>query len=270
MGRAGTSAVPRERRASILVSERSDQIEGRNPVREALRSGRGIRRLLVAEGVTGEAIAEILRTARAAGVPVERVPRAVIDRMAASRAHQGVLAEAEAYRYRSWRDALALAAERDEPPLLVALDGVTDPGNVGSLCRSAEAAGAHGVLLSGRRSAPVTPVVEKAAAGALSHLVVDQVSSLASALADLREQGLWTVGLAASSPTPIWACDLLTEPLVLVVGAEGKGLGRLVSERADALVSIPLKGSVGSLNAAVAGAVALFETLRRRHVQRTS
>jgi len=252
------------------VSDRPDQIEGRNPVREALRSGRGIRRLLVAEGVTGDAIAEILRTARSVGVPVERVARRTIDRMAESRAHQGVIAEAESFRYRPWRGALDLAAERNEPALLLALDGITDPGNVGSLCRSAEAAGAHGVVLSLRRSASVTPVVEKAAAGALSHLVVDQVPSLASTLADLRKSGVWTVGLAAESETPIWACDLLVEPLVLVVGAEGKGLSRLVAERSDALVSIPLKGSVGSLNAAVAGAVALFETVRRRHVERTS
>lgn len=248
----------------------SDQIEGRNPVREALRSGRTIRRLLVAEGTTGDAIAQILGAARKAGVRVERVPRKTMDRMAASRAHQGVIAEAEEYRYRSWREALAIAEERKEPPLLVALDGITDPGNVGSLCRSAEAAGAHGVILSGRRSASVTPVVEKTAAGALSHLVVDRVPSLANAVVELRERGVWSVGLAATAVLPLWACDLLVEPLVLIVGAEGKGLSRLVSERADALVAIPLGGSVGSLNAAVAGAVALFETVRRRHVERTS
>ena len=245
-----------------------DQIEGRNPIREALRSGRPIRRLLVAEGSGGGPVAEIVRTARLAGIRVDRVPRRMLDEMATSRSHQGVIAEAEGYRYRSWREALELARSRSEPALLLAVDGVTDPGNLGSLLRSAEAAGAHGVLVSRRRSAPVTPVVEKASAGALEHLILDRVPNLSTTLADLRAEGIWTVGLDAHSSTSIWECDLLREPLVLVVGAEGRGLGRLVAERADALVSIPLGGNVGSLNAAVAGAVALFETRRRRHSAR--
>lgn len=238
-------------------------------MREALRGGRAIRRLLVAEGSGGGPMAEIVRTARLAGVRVERVPREMLDEMAATRAHQGVIAEAEVFRYRSWREALELARSRDEIPLLLAVDGITDPGNLGSLLRSAEAAGSHGVLMSRRRAAPVTPVVEKASAGALEHLILVRVPNLGVALADLRSEGVWTVGLDAEATTSIWDCDLLTEPLVLVVGAEGKGLGRLVSERADALVSIPLGGKVGSLNAAVAGALALFETRRRRHSQRT-
>jgi 23S rRNA (guanosine2251-2'-O)-methyltransferase len=192
----------------------------------------------------------------------------MLDEMAATRSHQGVIAEAEGYRYRSWREALELARSRGEPALLLAVDGITDPGNLGSLLRSAEAAGAHGIIVSRRRSAPVTPIVEKASAGALEHLILDRVPNLSTALADLRSEGVWTVGLDAEAPTNIWECDLLVEPLVLVVGAEGRGLGRLVSERADALVSIPLGGRVGSLNAAVAGAVALFETRRRRHSAR--
>jgi len=242
-----------------------DQIEGRNPVREALRGGRPIRRLLVAEGSGGGPIADIVKSARLAGIRVDRVPRRMLDQMATTRSHQGVIAEAEGYRYRSWREALALAHDRGEPPLLLAIDGVTDPGNFGSLLRSAEAAGCHGVLVSRRRAAPVTPVVEKASVGALEHLILDRVPNLGAALADLRSEGLWTVGLDARATTALWDCELLSEPVALVVGAEGKGLGRLVSERADALVSIPLRGRVGSLNAAVAGALALFETTRRRH-----
>ena len=248
------------------MSERADQIEGRHPVREALRSGRPIRRLLVAEGSSGGSVAEILDAAREAGIRVDRVPRSRMDRIAASRAHQGVIAEAEPYLYRSWHEALDLAHASGEPPLLLALDGITDPGNFGSLLRSAEAAGAHGVLVSKRRAAPVTPVVTKAAAGALEHLVLDRVPNLAGALAELRERGVWTVGLDAGAPASIWDCELLAEPVALVVGAEGKGLGRLVAERADVLVSIPIRGSVGSLNAAVAGAVSLYETVRRRSV----
>jgi len=248
----------------------SERIEGRNPVREALRAGRPIRRVLIAEGTTGDAVGEIIRLARAGKVRVDRVPRAVLESSAVSRAHQGVVAEVEPYRFRSWSDALELARARGEPPLILAIDGVTDPGNLGSLLRSAETAGAHGVIVGQRRTAPITPVVEKAAAGALSHLIVDRVPNLGTALGRLREEGLWTVGLAASAPGVIWECDLLAEPLVVIVGAEGKGLSRLISERADALVSIPLKGAVGSLNAAVAGAIALFEVGRRRHPQRPS
>jgi 23S rRNA (guanosine2251-2'-O)-methyltransferase len=251
------------------MSEPAAQIEGRNPVREALRSGRAIRRLLVAEGSGGGPMAEIVRTARLAGIRVDRVPRQMLDERAQTRSHQGVIAEAEGFVYRSWREALELAHSRDEKPLLLAVDGITDPGNLGSLLRSAEAAGSHGVLVSRRRAAPVTPVVEKASAGALEHLILDRVPNLGAALADLRSEGVWTVGLDADSKTSIWECELLTEPVVLVVGAEGKGLGRLVSERSDALVSIPLGGKVGSLNAAVAGALALFETRRRRHSERS-
>jgi 23S rRNA (guanosine2251-2'-O)-methyltransferase len=248
----------------------ADQIEGRNPVREALRSGRQIRRLLIAEGSGGGPVAEIVRAARLAGIRVDRVPRAMLDGMASSRAHQGVIAEAESYRYRSWHEALELARSRDEKPLLLALDGVTDPGNFGSLLRSAEAAGAHGVLLSKRRSAPVTPVVSKASAGALEHLILDRVPNLGRALEDLRESGVWTVGLSPDAEASIWDCELLAEPVALVVGGEGKGLGRLISERADALVRIPIGGKVASLNAAVAGAVSLYETMRRRHFARMS
>lgn len=252
------------------MSDAADRIEGRNPVREALRSGRPIRRLLVAEGSGRGPLEEIIRTARGAGIKVERVPREMLDRIAVTRAHQGVIAEAEAFEYRSYREALRSAEERDERPLLLALDGITDPGNLGSLLRSAEAAGAHGVLIPKHRAAAVTPVVEKASSGALEHLILDRVTNLSSALEDLKERGLWIVVLDADGSTNIWECDLLIEPVALVIGAEGRGVGRLIKERADALVSIPQAGRVGSLNAAVAGAVSLYETMRRRHSARNS
>lgn len=245
--------------------EQPDHIEGRNPVREALRAGRTIRRIFIADGVPERGtIAEIVSAARAAGVRVERVPRPVLDRAAAGRVHQGVVAEAEPYRYRSWEEAASAAKERGDPPLLLALDGITDPGNLGSLMRSAEGAGAHAVLIPRRRASPVTPVVEKASAGALEHLPIDRVPNLERALERCRNVGIWVVGLDDEAGTEIWDCELLTEPLVLVVGAEGKGLSRLVLERSDARVRIPMAGRVGSLNAAVAGAVALFEVRRMR------
>ncbi len=247
-----------------------DQIEGRNPVREALRAGRPIHRVLVADGAAARGpLAEIIASARAAGVRVDRVPREKLDRMATSRAHQGVIAEAEGFRYRSWKEALERAAEQGQKPLLLALDGITDPGNLGALLRSAEAAGCHGALIPGRRTADVTPVVEKASAGALEHLILDQVGNLARALEGLRAEGLWVVGLHGDARGTIWSCELLTEPVVLVVGAEGRGLSRLIAERADALVRIPMVGRIESLNAASAGAVALFEAARRRHAERS-
>jgi 23S rRNA (guanosine2251-2'-O)-methyltransferase len=242
-----------------------DRIEGRNPIREALRAGRRLRRIMVASGADARGgLAELLDAARAAGVPVERVPREAIDKVAVTRAHQGVVAEADPFRYRSYRDAIDEALGRGEKPLLLALDGITDPGNLGSLLRSAEAAGCHAVLVPQRRAAPVTPVVEKASAGALEHLVIDQVPNLERSLDDCRKRGLWRVGLSGESEASLWGCDLLAEPVVLVVGAEGHGLSRLIRERMDVLVQIPMAGRVGSLSAPVAGAIALFESRRMR------
>ena len=251
--------------ARAAVVDQPDRIEGRNPVREALRAGRPIRRILVAEGIAERGlVAEIIVAARSAGIRLERVPRSVLDRAAAGRVHQGVVAEAEPYRYRRWEAAVESARARGEAPLLVAVDGITDPMNLGSLVRSAEAAGAHAVIIPRRRAAPVTPAVEKASAGALEHLPVDRVPNLERALDRAKSDGVWVVALQADSDMSIWQCDLLVEPLVLIVGAEGKGISRLVSERADARVRIPMGGRVGALNAAVAGAIALFEVRRRR------
>lgn len=241
------------------------QIEGRNPVREALRAGRLIHRLVVAEGAIARgALSEILGMARRAGVPIERVPRSQLDARAQSRSHQGIIAEVEAFRFRSWREGLTLAGARGEAPLVLALDGLTDPQNVGSLMRSAEAFGAHAVLLPSRRAAPITAAVEKASAGALEHLVVDRVANLERGLAECKKEGLWVVGLDAEAERDLRQVELLSEPVVLAVGSEGTGLSRLVRDRADALARIAMAGAVGSLNAAVAGAVALYEARLRR------
>lgn len=230
-----------------------------------------MRRILIAEGGRERgSLAEIVALARGAGVRVDRLPRAAIDARARTRAHQGVLAEVEPYRFRPWREGIARAAARAEPPMLLALDGVTDPQNLGSLLRSAEAFGAHAVILPGRRAAPLTATVEKVAAGAVEHLAVDRVSSLERALADCRAEGLWIVGLAGDAEQELSGCELLGEPVVLVIGSEGRGLSRLVRERADAVARIPMAGRTGSLNAAVAGAVALYEARRRRGTPRTA
>jgi 23S rRNA (guanosine2251-2'-O)-methyltransferase len=241
------------------------QIEGRNPVREALRAGRPVRRIFVAEGaVERGALGEILSMARNSHVRVERRPRKDLDARAQSRAHQGVLAEVDEYRFRSWHEGLDLARARGEAPMLLALDGITDPQNLGSLLRSAEVFGAHAVIVSSRHSAPITAVVEKAAAGAVEHLVIDRVSSLERALADCRKQGLWIVGLTGDAPSDLRALELIAEPLVLVIGSEGRGLSRLIRERADQLARIPMTGRTTSLNAAIAGAIALYEARAAR------
>ena len=224
-----------------------------------------MRRILLAEGAVDRgSLSEILALARKAKVRVERRRRAELDARARSRAHQGVIAEVDEYRFRSWREGVELAQARREAPMLLALDGITDPQNLGSLLRSAEVFGTHAVIISSRRSAPITPVVEKAAAGALEHLIVDRVASLDRALADCRTSGLWIIGLAGDAPTGIHELELLAEPIVLVVGGEGKGISRLVRDRADQIVSIPMTGRTSSLNAAIAGAIALYEARSAR------
>lgn len=247
----------------------SEQVEGRRPVIEALRAGR-VERILIAHGAreTG-ALAEIVELASANGVRVERLPRPAIERRAQTPVHQGVLAEVASFTYRSWREGVAAARERGSEPLLLALDGVTDPHNAGALIRSAVAFGVDAVLLPSRRAVDVTPTVAKASAGAVEHVVVDRVGNLARTLASCREDGLWIVAATGEGEQDISDCSLLSEACVIVVGAEGAGVSRLVAERADARCRIPIRASIGSLNASVAGSICLWEAWRRRGVERS-
>jgi 23S rRNA (guanosine2251-2'-O)-methyltransferase len=240
------------------------QIEGRRPVIEALRAKRPISEIVIASGAKyGGVLAEIVRLARRSGVPVREVPRKDLDALAQSRNAQGVIASTTGFAYSSIEELLSVAEASKTPPLFVALDGVTDPHNLGALARSAEAAGAHGLIVPRRRAAPVTPAADKASAGALEHLPVAQVGNLVRSLEELKEHGVWIAALDAEAETTIY--DLPAEdPLCLVIGSEGKGVSRLVAERADHRVSIPMAGKVQSLNASAAGAVALFEIKRRR------
>ncbi|MEY3019476.1 MAG: hypothetical protein RLZZ272_460 [Actinomycetota bacterium] len=227
-------------------------------MRELLRAGADVRRVLVAEGRSeGEVVDELVASARAAGIEVVTVPREELDRLLPGLVHQGVVAEAPAFPTVTLDAMLARAEAAGEAPLVVALDGVTDPHNLGSIARSAEAVGAHGLVLPGRRSATVTPTVEKAAAGALAHLPVAVVPNLVRALGELKERGLWVLGLDVAGE-PLATHPLAAEAVVLVVGAEGAGLARLTRERCDALVGLPMRGRVGSLNASVAAGVSLF------------
>jgi 23S rRNA (guanosine2251-2'-O)-methyltransferase len=240
-------------------------VVGLHPVHELLRAGQPVQRILVST-TRGESdvLADLRRAARERQVPVEEVDPRTIDERAEGLVHQGVVALAPPFPYARLDDVLARAEAAGEAPLLVALDGVTDPHNLGSIARTAEAVGAHALLVPSRRAAGVTTTAEKAAAGALAHLPVVEVTNLVRTLEELHRRGVWSLGLDGDADTDLADHPLASEPCVLVVGAEGAGLARLTRERCDALVRLPMRGRVASLNASVAAGVALYELLRRR------
>ena len=236
-------------------------IYGINPVVEALRAGR-VRAIRVsARG--DKRVEEIFALARQAGVRVERVEAEALERAARGGVHQGVVAELEPRKDHSVAELVAAAAP--EPPLLVVLDGIEDPHNIGAVLRSVDAAGAHGVVRQARHAAPLDGVAMKASAGAAASVRIATVVNIARAVEELKAAGVWTVGLAGDAPERYDEVDL-TLPTALVVGAEGTGLRRLVRERCDRLASIPMRGAVGSLNVSVAAGVTLFEAIRQRRL----
>ena len=243
--------------------DREDLIEGRNAVSEALRAGRTIDKIFVAKGDTDRTLARILQKARDRGIVVTECDRRQLDAMSVTDAHQGVIAQAAMREYCEIEDILALAQERGEPPLVVVCDEIADPHNLGAILRTAECVGAHGVVIPKRRSAGMTAIVDKASAGAAEHMLVCRVSNLPSTIRELKEKGLWVYGTAADAPSSLWNTDM-TGPACLVIGSEGFGMGRLVTELCDVTVSIPLRGKVTSLNASAAAAVMLYEILRQR------
>ena len=242
---------------------KNEMIEGRNAVLEALRAGRALDKVYIARGETDKALAHIAGLARERGVSVSDCDRRKLDAMSVTKAHQGVIAVCAVREYASLDDILALAESRGEAPFVVVCDEISDPHNLGAIIRSAECVGAHGVVIPKRRSAGLTAVVGKTSAGAAEHLPVARVANISAALQELKDRGLWVYGAAAEGSSPMWETDL-TGPLALVIGSEGEGLGRLVRERCDFLVSIPLRGKVGSLNASTAAAVLMYEVLRQK------
>lgn len=242
-----------------------EQVEGRHAVRELLLAGtRQVRDVWLADDLDPAPIVDdIVELAAEARVKVRRVSRAQLEAAARSDAPQGVLAHAAPLRDVDL-DRLAARRRDGRPPFLVCLDGITDPHNLGALLRTAECAGASGAVLPRHRAAHVTPTVAKAAAGAVEHVPIALVSGLPSALARLKEQGVWTVGLDSAGDSSLFDLTVATEPVSLVLGAEGKGLSRLVRDRCDILASIPLRGALASLNVSAAGAVACYEIARRR------
>ena len=238
-------------------------IEGRNAVIEALRAGTAIDKIYLQKGETDKTLGHIASKARAAGAVVVEADRRKLDAMSRTHAHQGVIALSAVREYASVEDILRSAEDRGEAPLLVICDELSDPHNLGAVIRTAECAGAHGVIIPKRRSAGLTAVVAKTSAGAVAHVPVARVPNLPALLDDLKKRGIWVFGTAADGATPLYDADL-KGPAAIVIGSEGSGMGRLVAERCDFLVSIPMRGRLNSLNASAAAAILLYEAVRQR------
>ncbi|WP_242346205.1 23S rRNA (guanosine(2251)-2'-O)-methyltransferase RlmB [Anaeromyxobacter terrae] len=240
-------------------------VYGLNPVREVLRAGgEGLSELWLAEGGSrGAAFAELERLGRAAGAKVRTAPRAKLDRLAGSDRHQGVVAVVTDFQYATLEDILAAARASGRPPLLVVLDGVEDPHNLGAIIRSAHALGAHGVVIPKDRAVGVTPVVAKTSAGAVERCPVARVTNVAKTLEALEQEGIWSVALAADGDGPLAALDL-EGPIALVLGSEGEGLRPLVRKTCDHSARIPMIGDLDSLSVSATAAVALYEVARQR------
>jgi 23S rRNA (guanosine2251-2'-O)-methyltransferase len=241
-----------------------DYVWGRNPILETLRSARQVKRILIADGQRdAQPIAAILQEAERRHVPIETVPRLRLDQISQGAVHQGCLAVVEARKYATLEQILAFARQKNEDPFLLMLDAVQDVNNLGSLLRSAEAVGVHGVVIPLHHAAEVNATVVKTSAGASEHLLIAQETNLTHTIDFLKKQNIWVIGLDSETKTEYDQADL-TGALALVVGNEGRGISRLVREHCDLLIKLPMRGHVTSLNAAVAGSIALYEALRQR------
>ena len=238
-------------------------IEGRNAVIEALRAGTSIDKIYLQKGETDRTLGHIASTAREKGIVVVDADKRKLDFMSRTHAHQGVIALASVREYVSVADILNAAREKGEAPLIVVCDEISDPHNLGAIIRTAECAGAHGVIIPKRRSAGLTSVVGKTSAGAVSYVPVARVPNIAALLKELQKEGVWVFGTAAEGTTTLYDADL-KGPAAIVIGSEGDGITRLVREGCDFLVSIPMKGKISSLNASAAAAILLYEAVRQR------
>lgn len=238
-------------------------IEGRNAVTEAIRSGRTINKVFLADGDTDKSLGRLAAMAKDAGAVVVRIDRRKLNDMSPTGAHQGIIASVAAHEYATIDDILQAAQERNEAPLLVICDELSDPHNLGAIMRTAECAGAHGVIIPKRRSVGLTAVVSKASAGAIEYMPVARVSNIAAAIRELKERGVWIFGTAADADTSLYNADL-KDACAIVIGNEGVGMSRIVSESCDFKVSIPMKGRISSLNASAAASILLYEAVRQR------
>ena len=246
----------KRRPAAPPQEEPEGQLEGRNALQEALKSGRTIDKVFIADGQTDRGLQRLA----ALVVPVDRRK---LDAMSFTHAHQGIIAQAAARDYCSIDEILAEAESRGEAPLLVLCDDLSDPHNLGAIMRSAECAGAHGIIIPKRRSVGLTATVAKASAGAVEYMKVARVANLNSAIAELKEKGVWVFGTAAEGSVPMYRADL-RGPAAIVIGNEGDGISPLVRKNCDMLLSIPMRGKISSLNASAAASILLYEALRQR------
>ena len=244
----------------------SDEIiVGRNSVTEALRSGRSINKLLVQDGIKGGSIGEIINLAKEKRVLVEFVKAEKLDQMSQGIRHQGVIALGAPVRFYELDEVLEAVKSKGEVPFLLLFDELQDPQNVGALIRTADAAGVHGILMPQRRSCPLNAVVAKISAGAVEYVPVIKIGNITQTINDLKAKGFWIIGADMEGTVNYFDANL-TGPIVLIIGAEGKGLGRLVKENCDSVVKIPMSGSIASLNASAAGAILLYEVVRQRKI----
>ncbi|WP_312563416.1 23S rRNA (guanosine(2251)-2'-O)-methyltransferase RlmB [Anaerospora sp.] len=248
----------------MLMSE--EFVAGRNSVAEVLKSGRSINKILVAKGERHGAIKEIIGQARSQGLVVQEVDPAKLDQITEGMRHQGVVAMVAPVAYAELEDILGKAQESGEQPFIVLLDELEDPHNVGAILRTSDATGVHGVLLPKRRSSRLTATVAKTSAGAVEYVPVARIGNISQTLKKLKKQGLWVVGADMDGDKNYYEADL-TGPIVVVVGSEGQGMGRLTKEECDFVVRIPMKGKITSLNASVACSLLLYEVLRQRELK---
>jgi len=240
-----------------------ERIAGRNAVLEALKSGRAIDKLYIQKGGLEGTLVRIAALAKEAGIPVKEVDRVKLDFMAGNEAHQGVVATGAVRPYADIEDLLAVAELRNEDPFIIVVDGVEDPHNLGAIIRSADGAGAHGVIIHKYRAVGLTYGVAKASAGAVEHVKVARVSNISTAIQKLKDRGLWVYGAHQDAAESCFNTDL-TGKIALVVGSEGRGISPLVAKHCDRLVSIPMKGKMSSLNVSVAAGILMYEVLRQR------
>lgn len=260
-GKPGDSRPPRREKPEEEPEE--SYLEGRNAVTEALKAGRTLNKLFVASGDIDAGLRRIVAQARDAGAVIVEVDRRKLDSMSATGAHQGVMALAAVKEYCTVQDILDAAREKGEPPLIILCDEVSDGHNLGAIIRTGECAGAHGVIIPKRRSASLTAVVSKTSAGAVEYMPVARVPNLSAAIRELKEAGVWVYGTAADAEKSVYETDL-SGPVALVIGSEGEGMRRLITESCDFTLSIPMKGHISSLNASASAAIVLYEAVRQR------
>ncbi len=245
-----------------LKETKSDVIAGRNPVSEAIKGGRTIDKIMIAKGSKTGAIVGILAKAKEKKIPVKEVDSKKLDFLSGGAVHQGIIATAAIKEYQTVDDIFALAESRGESPFIIVLDEIEDPHNLGAIIRTAECAGAHGVIIPERRSATLNYTVGKASAGAVEYMPVARVTNLVNCIDSLRDRGLWVFG-ADMNGTDYTECNF-KGAVAIVIGNEGKGLGRLVKEHCDAIVSLPVKGHIDSLNASVAAGILMYQIAKQR------